>query len=83
MKKIARVTPATDEPRPEYRFDYSQSRRNRFAPKAGETRVAVVLEPDVARVFGSARRVNQTLRSAIRRSSKSAGQAARQRSAKI
>ncbi len=29
---------STDEPRPEYRFSYSESRPNRSAPKRGRTR---------------------------------------------
>ncbi|MGE3345775.1 MAG: hypothetical protein AB7L71_20320 [Vicinamibacterales bacterium] len=66
MKKTDRALAAADEPRPEYRLDYRESRPNRFAPKAGETRIAVVLEPDVAKVFGSAKRVNQALRRVIR-----------------
>jgi hypothetical protein len=39
------------ELRSEYRFDYSQSKPNRFAKKMSEGSVAVVLEPDVAKVF--------------------------------
>jgi hypothetical protein len=54
-----------DELRPEYRFDYSRSRSNRFASKFGSQTVAVVLEPDVAQVFGSSRSVNKLLRSVI------------------
>ncbi len=70
---------AKDEPRLEYRLDYRQSRPNRFAPKPGETRVAVVLEPDVARAFRSARSVNQALRSAMSKARRSATQPAKRR----
>ena len=53
-----------DELRDEYDFDYSKSRPNRFAPKLKGT-TAVVLQPDVAKVFKSAEAVNELLRSAI------------------
>ena len=49
----------------EYRFDYSKSKPNRFAKKMSEGTVAVVLEPDVAKVFGSSDVVNALLRSII------------------
>jgi len=49
----------------EYTFDYSRSRPNRFASRMKENAVAVVLEPDVAEVFGSSDSVNQLLRSVI------------------
>ena len=54
-----------DDLRPEYRFDYSKSRANRFSSRLGGSGVAVVLEPDVARVFDSAESVNRLLRSVI------------------
>lgn len=50
--------------RAEYQFDYSESKPNRFAAKLKGT-TAVVLQPDVARVFRSAEAVNDLLRSAI------------------
>jgi len=53
-----------DELRPEYDFDYSKSKPNRFAAKLKGT-TAVVLQPDVAEVFQSAEAVNDLLRSAI------------------
>ncbi len=68
MKRASRPprkTARPDELRPEYRFDYSTARGNRFASKLGPQTVAVVLEPDVAQVFGSARSVNELLRSVI------------------
>ncbi len=51
--------------RPEYRFDYSKSKPNRFAAKMSKGTVAVVLEPDVAAVFKSSEAVNALLRSII------------------
>jgi hypothetical protein len=55
----------TDDMRPEYRFDYSQSRANRFAKSFSKGKVAVVLEPDVASVFNTSEAVNRVLRSLI------------------
>jgi len=51
--------------RPEYRFDYSKSQPNRFAAKMSKGTVAVVLEPDVAKIFRSSEVVNALLRSLI------------------
>ncbi len=56
--------PPADGLRAEYEFDYDKSRKNRFA--AGAPAVAVVLEPDVARVFDSSAKVNRLLRSVIK-----------------
>jgi hypothetical protein len=49
----------------EYRFDYSQSRPNRFAHSMSGGAIAVVLDPDVAAVFNSSKTVNALLRSVI------------------
>ena len=68
MKKTSRQprkNVPTDDLRPEYQFDYSRSRANRFASKLGPQTEAVVLEPDVAQVFDSSRAVNRLLRSVI------------------
>jgi hypothetical protein len=51
--------------RSEYRFDYSASKPNRFAAEIKEGSVAVLLEPDVASVFGNSESVNHLLRSVI------------------
>ena len=48
--------------RPEYRFDYAKSKPNRFATRIQSGAVAVLLDPDVARVFKSAETVNRVLR---------------------
>ena len=53
-----------DDLRPGYDFDFSKSRPNRFAPLLKDT-IAVVLEPDVARVFNTSESVNELLRSVI------------------
>lgn len=68
MKKTSRPprkAARTDDLRREYHFDYSHARSNRFASKLGRETVAVVLEPDVAKVFDSSRSVNKLLRSVI------------------
>jgi len=49
----------------EYRFDYKKARPNRFAGHLQAGAVAVVLDPDVASVFGSSNTVNRLLRSVI------------------
>ena len=49
----------------EYRFDYSKSKPNRFAPAMSGGAIAVVLDPDVAEVFKSSKAVNTVLRSVI------------------
>ena len=54
-----------DDMRREYRFDYKKARPNRFAGRFQVGAVAVVLDPDVASVFGSSNTVNRFLRSVI------------------
>jgi hypothetical protein len=68
MKKTkARKTSSieTDDMRPEYDLDFSKARPNRFATPGGALRVAVTLDPDVARVFTTAESVNTVLRALI------------------
>jgi hypothetical protein len=48
--------------RAEYRFDYTKSKPNRFATRIAPGAVAVMLDPDVARVFKTAEAVNGVLR---------------------
>ena len=50
---------------PEYRFDYSKARPNRFAGRIDESRVVVVLDPDVSEVFTTPESVNKVLRALI------------------
>ena len=56
---------AVDQSRRSYRFDYATAKPNRFAHKLRGRTVAVVLEPDVARVFDSSESVNRVLRAVI------------------
>jgi hypothetical protein len=46
----------------EYRFDYTKAMPNRFAERTQPGSVAILLDPDVARVFQSAESVNAVLR---------------------
>lgn len=66
MKKTRSAKAPAGDLRAEYEFDYATGRKNRFAGAAGPTTVAVVLAPDVARVFGSSAEVNRLLRSVIK-----------------
>jgi len=50
---------------PEYNFDYSKARPNRFAPLANETEIIITLDPDVAKVFKTSTDVNKALRAII------------------
>ncbi len=66
MKRTRKTQTPAAELRAEYEFDYAKGRKNRFAAGGGSSTVAVVLEPDVARVFGSSAEVNRLLRSVIK-----------------
>ena len=56
---------ASDELRPEYRFDYSKARPNPFAARLKGKTVAVVLDAEVAAVFPTSASVNTALRAVI------------------
>jgi len=56
---------ASDELLPEYHFDYSKSRPNRFAAACPPGGRLVVLDPDIAEVFTTAEAVNAVLRALI------------------
>jgi len=65
-KASSRKKTAPDEMRPEY--DFSDARPNRFAKKFTKQRgggVLVLLEPDVAAVFDSSKKVNKFLRATL------------------
>lgn len=55
----------TDELQPEYRFDYANAKPNRFADRVRPGSVAILLDPDVARVFQNAESVNGVLRALL------------------
>ena len=62
--KLSDPDTVSDELLPEYRFDYSKARPNRFAARLAQTRT-VELAPDVAAVFTSEEAVNTVLRALI------------------
>ena len=49
----------------EYKFDYKKVKSNRFASKMREGPLVVLLDPDVAKIFTSAKQVNKALRALI------------------
>ncbi len=54
-----------DDLLPEYNFDYSKVRPNRFAKQENETKISVILESDVAKVFKTSEQVNKALRAIL------------------
>src|SRR5258705_6688735 len=66
MKKPSRTSAeASDDLRPEYRFDYATARPNPYAARLKGQAVAVVLDPEVAAAFPTAESVNKALRSVM------------------
>jgi hypothetical protein len=59
-KRPAAKRTAIDEILPEY--DFSESRRNKYASRYVPGSVVVVLDPDVAATFGSSKEANDALR---------------------
>lgn len=65
MKSSSQTKPKANrenELRAEYRFDYTKAKPNRFAERARPGSIAILLDPDVARVFKNAESVNAVLR---------------------
>ena len=51
---------------PEYIFDYTKAKPNRFAiPDSQSTKTMVVLDEDIARIFATSEAVNKALRHLI------------------
>ena len=50
---------------PEYRFDYSKAKPNRFASRMKDAPLVAVIDPDVAKVFTTTEQVNKALRALI------------------
>jgi hypothetical protein len=67
MKKTqaAKNRKPPDEMRREYKFDYGKAKPNRFAARAGQQRMVVILDPDIAEVFTTPESVNHVLRALI------------------
>ena len=51
--------------RAEYRFGYTKAKPNRFAKRARPGSVAILMDPDVARVVKNSQSVNSVLRALI------------------
>ena len=64
-KSAESIDPDSDDFLPEYRFDISKSRPNCFANHLGTTRIVVMLDDDVSKVFTTAESVNIALRALI------------------
>jgi hypothetical protein len=66
MKKNRGGKSKSNDLLPEYRFDYAKAKPNRFAARyRGDTRL-VMLDPDVAEVFTTAKSVNAALRALLK-----------------
>lgn len=50
---------------PEYTFDYTKAKPNRFVQQQPDERLVVVLDPDIARVFKTPEAVMRVLRALI------------------
>ncbi|WP_129678126.1 hypothetical protein [Candidatus Chloroploca sp. Khr17] len=56
---------AREDMQPEYHFDYTQAKPNRFAQPQADGSLVVVLEPDIAQVFSTPEAVKRVLRALI------------------
>lgn len=54
-----------EDMQPEYHFDYTKAKPNRFAAKQADGSLVVVLEPDIVEVFSTAESVKRVLRALI------------------
>lgn len=55
-----------DDLAPEYAFDYTKAKSNRFAPQDSSSKITViVLDEDIARFFPTSEAVNNALRNLI------------------
>jgi hypothetical protein len=54
-----------EDMRPEYHFDYTKAKPNRFVQKQADGSLVVVLEPDIAQVFSTPDAVKRVLRALI------------------
>lgn len=63
--KLSDPDTVSEELLPEYRFDYSKARPNRFASRVASPAQTIALDPDVAAVFTTQEAVNTVLRALI------------------
>ncbi|NCC34073.1 MAG: hypothetical protein EOM24_18985 [Chloroflexia bacterium] len=54
-----------DDLAPEYQFDYTKAKPNRFARRQADGSLVVVLDPDIAQVFHTPDEVKRVLRALI------------------
>jgi hypothetical protein len=54
-----------EDMQPEYDFDYTKAKPNRFAGRISKDRVVVLLDPEVSKVFTDSKSVNAALRALI------------------
>ena len=76
MKKTEaskRSVKGSDDMLPEYKFDYSKARPNRFAAQVRKGEETVTLDPDVSEVFTTSESVNTILRALIQTEPKTKG----------
>ena len=79
MKKGKKLDPDRDTMRAEY--DFSKGVRNKYAARLRRGTNVVLLDPDVARRFGSSAAVNKALRGLMANGSRSKPRARRHRTA--
>jgi hypothetical protein len=67
MKKTSNKTRGkrSEDMQPEYNFDYSKAKPNRFAGRIAKDRMVVLLDPEVSKVFTDSASVNAALRALI------------------
>ena len=54
-----------EEMQPEYDFDFTKAKPNRFAGRIAKDRLVVLLDPEVSKVFTDSESVNAVLRALI------------------
>lgn len=65
MKKVSSKKNHSDSDLlPEYKFDYSKMKPNRFAQKLGKRKI-ILLDADVAKIFPNGKVVNDALRAIV------------------
>jgi hypothetical protein len=62
---------------PEYDFDYTKAKPNRFAGRIAKDRLVVLLDPEISEVFTNSESVNEALRRLITTLPKNAKREAR------
>lgn len=68
MKKTPNTrswTKRNDDMLPEYDFDYSKAKPNRFAGRIAKDQTVVLLDPELSKVFPDSESVNTALRAII------------------